>query len=253
MNPTSDPHPPLRKLVSATLDLLYPPACELCGLPLRENRWLCDSCASALPRLTEPFCERCAEPVDGAVEGTVCCPNCQQLEFAFEFARPALRNDPDTRRLVHDLKYHRRIHLAAELGRLATEALDDPRLAPALAGRWPLVPVPLHHSRRHRRHFNQALEIARTVARLSGLPVVRALRRGRDTGTQTRLSRSRRLANLRGAFHLSLTGRRLVRRAPAGAIVFDDVFTTGATTHECARVLSRAGFQKVVVVTVMRG
>ena len=63
-------------------------------------------------------------------------------------------------RLIHDLKYHRRIHLAAELGRLAAEAFDDPRLATALAERWPLVPVPLHRSRQHRRHFNQSVEIA---------------------------------------------------------------------------------------------
>ena len=253
MTPTTDQHPRWRGLLAAALDLLYPPTCELCARPLRGNRWLCDPCAETLPRLTPPFCERCAEPVHGVVEGDVCCPNCQQLEFAFHFARPALRNDPDTRRLVHDLKYKRRIHLAAELGRLAAGALQDPRLATALAERWPLVPVPLHRSRRHRRHFNQATEIARTVAKISGLPLIRALRRTRDTGTQTRLSRTRRLANLRGAFRLSLAGRRLIRRKPAGVIVFDDVFTTGATTHECSRVLSQAGVQKVVVVTVMRG
>jgi len=253
VKPTADQPTRWRRLLNAALDLVYPPACELCSRPLRGNRWLCDDCSGALPRLTPPFCERCAEPVWGAVEGSVSCLNCQQLEFAFQFARPALRNDPDTRRLVHDLKYHRRIHLAAELGRLAAEAFDDPRLATALAGRWPLVPVPLHRSRQHRRHFNQSLEIARTVAAIHGLPVIHALRRCRDTGTQTRLSRSRRLDNLHGAFKVTLAGRRLARGQAAGAIVFDDVFTTGATSHECARVLRRAGVQKVVVVTVMRG
>lgn len=253
MNRTSDQLPARRNIVTAALDLLYPPVCELCSDPLRDNRWLCDPCASRLPRLEAPFCDRCAEPVDGAVEGSVRCPNCHHLDFAFRFARPALRNDPDTRRLVHDLKYKRRLHLAAELGRIATGALSDPRLASAIADRWPLVPVPLHRSRKHRRHFNQAVEIARTVSRLSGLPLVSALCRTRDTGTQTRLSRSHRLANLRGAFRITAAGRRLIRRHPAGAIVFDDVFTTGATTHECARVLRRAGLEIVVVVTVMRG
>lgn len=253
MNRRSDQLPPRRNIVTAALDLLYPPVCELCSEPLRDNRWLCDPCASRLPRLEAPFCERCAEPVDGAVEGSFRCPNCEQLEFAFRFARPALRNHPDTRRLIHDLKYKRRLHLAAELGRLASEAFADPRLAAAVAGGWPLVPVPLHHSRQHRRHFNQAAEIARGVSRLAGLPLVRALRRTRDTGTQTRLSRGHRLANLRGAFRTTAAGRRLLRRDPDGAIVFDDVFTTGATTHECASVLRRAGIENVIVVTVMRG
>ena len=84
-------------------------------------------------------------------------------------------------------------------------------------------------------------------------PLARALVRSRGTGSQTRLSRAERLKNLRGAFELSREGERFAAGKPPGAIVVDDVFTTGATTGECARVLRKAGIQKVVVVTVMRG
>ena len=96
MNRTSDHLPTRRNIVTATLDLLYPPVCELCADPLRDNRWLCDHCASRLPRLEAPFCDRCAEPVDGAVEGSIRCPNCHQLEFAFRFARPAYDTELST-------------------------------------------------------------------------------------------------------------------------------------------------------------
>jgi ComF family protein len=235
------------------LDLLYPPFCSLCRHPLRGNRWLCDDCAARLPRISEPFCQRCGEPCDGVIENPFTCPNCGELKFAFDFARPALRNHPDTRSLVLDLKYRRHLHLAAELGRLALEALDDPRFGPALAERWPVVPVPIHWKRLRNRHFNQAEEIARVFAQSAGLPVVSALKRTRDTGTQTRLDRQKRLKNLRGAFALSRAGRRLLRQPVPGAIVLDDVFTTGATTHECARTLRNAGVESVVVVAVMRG
>jgi ComF family protein len=245
--------PAARGLLGRLLDLVYPPFCGLCRTPLRGNRWLCAECAAALPRLVAPFCSRCGEPFDGVIEAAFECPNCRDLAFAFAFARPALRSHPASRTLIHDLKYHRHLQLAAELGRLATEALADPRFAAVLAGHWPVVPVPLHWRRRQHRHFNQSAEIARTFARLAGLPVVEALRRRRGTPTQTRLTRHQRLANLRGAFDLSAAGRQLVRRPPPGVIVFDDVFTTGATTDACARVLRRAGIEMVVVVTVLRG
>ena len=243
-----------RRAADGLLDLIWPPACGLCRLPLRHNRWLCDDCANSLPRLAPPFCESCGESFDGHIEGPFACPNCRDLKFAFRFARPALRNHESARLLIHHLKYHRRIELAAELARLALAAFDDPRLATAVADRWPLVPVPLHRSRLHHRHFNQSAEIARALARFTGLPVTPALRRVRATETQTRFGRSRRLENLRGAFDLSRAGRRLAASPAAGVILVDDVLTTGATAHECAATLRRlACVEMVVVVTVMRG
>lgn len=155
--------------------------------------------------------------------------------------------------LIHGLKYQKALHLAPELGRLAAESFSDPRLATALAERWPLIPVPLHPSRQRERYFNQAAEIARTVSAVTGLAVLPALKRIRKTETQTHFGRARRLANLKGAFALSRTGTRFANGKPSGAVVIDDVFTTGSTVHECARVLRRGGVQKVIVVTVMRG
>jgi len=235
------------------LDLLYPPRCALCEVLLRDGRSLCDDCAGDLPRLRPPFCEACGEAFPGIIDRPFSCPNCQDLKFAFDFARPALLKDDRTLELVHRLKYSREIHLAGELGRLAGEAFGDPRLAPALAGSWPLVPVPLHRSRARHRHFNQAAEISRQLSRHTGLPVVHALRRTRSTDTQTLLSRHQRMENLRGAFAITRRGRRRIDAAPGGAVLVDDVLTTGSTVHECANTLRRAGFKQVCVVTVMRG
>jgi len=235
------------------LDLLYPPHCGLCEVPLSHGRALCGGCAGDLPRLRDPFCESCGEVFDGRIDRPFVCPNCHDLKFAFEFARPALMRDERTLELIHRLKYQREIHLAGELGRLAAEAFHDPRLAPALERSWPLVPVPLHRSRLRHRHFNQAGEICRELARVTGLPVLHALRRTRKTETQTLLSRRQRMENLRGAFEITRAGRHRITGHPAGAVLVDDVLTTGSTVHECARTLSRAGFRSVCVVTVMRG
>ncbi|MCU0782145.1 MAG: ComF family protein [Akkermansiaceae bacterium] len=235
------------------LDWVYPPRCGVCEEPLTGGRALCDDCGSALPRLAEPFCERCGEPFDGELSGPFECPNCSGLDLAFEFARPAMKWDGDTRQLIHDLKYKRALHHAAELGRLAAEALGDPRFADALAGHWPLVPVPLFRGRLQWRHFNQAEEIARVVGGLTGLRTLRALARVRDTGTQTQLNRKERLRNLAGAFRPTARGRRWLASRPPGAILVDDVLTTGSTVHACAKVLRKSGCERVQVLTVMRG
>lgn len=242
-----------RRLASRLLDFVYTPQCALCGEVLRDGRSLCDACASELPRLKPPFCGKCGEPFHGRIDGAFQCPNCSELAFSFAFARPAMLRDERTRELIHQLKYGRAIHLAAELGRLAAESFTDERLQPALAARWPLVPVPLHRSRFQHRNFNQAAEIARGVAQHTGLPVLAALARIRRTDTQTLLGRKARLNNLHGAFAVTAAGRRHLATSPAGVILIDDVLTTGSTVEACAATLRRAGFPSVLAVTVMRG
>jgi len=243
-----------QKLAGRLLDFVYTPQCALCEQVLQHGRSLCDSCDKDLPRLTPPFCEQCGEPFQGRIDEPFQCPNCGELDFAFAFARPAMLRDERTRQLIHQLKYSRAIHLAAELGRLATEAFGDERLRPALSANWPLVPVPLHRSRLQHRNFNQAAEIARVISKLTSLPVLAALKRIRRTDTQTMLGRRARLHNLHAAFTLTSAGHRhLSSTGGPGAVLIDDVLTTGSTAQACATTLRRAGFKTVLVVTVMRG
>jgi len=235
------------------IDLLYPSICSVCGIAVSQGRALCGPCHAALPRLAHPFCKNCGEAFEGRIDGDFSCPNCHKLTFAFEFARSALVRDDDTLEMVHRLKYSREIHLAEELGRLAYESFADPRLDPAINGGWPLIPVPLHRKRQQHRYFNQAAEICRVLSKHTKLPVLHGLRRVRSTETQTRLTRAQRLENLRGAFVLTKKAERWIRKSPEGAVLVDDVFTTGSTVDECAKILRRAGFKRVFVVTVMRG
>ena len=246
--------PRLKRTAARMLDLLYPSCCAVCNVGLKDGRALCEECGEDLPRVVEPFCQSCGEMFQGEIDDTFACPNCSKLKFAFEFARPVMLRDERTLDMIHRLKYSREIHLAGELGRLASEAFTDPRLASALEGHWPLVPVPLHRKRLRHRHFNQAAEIARALSSHIGLPVLNGLLRTRQTETQTLLSRKQRMENLRGAFAIKRDARRWIEKSSsAGAVLVDDVLTTGSTVHECAGILRRAGFKKVIVVTVMRG
>ena len=235
------------------LDVIYPCRCELCGVSLRGGRALCEGCDVGLPRLDEPFCNHCGQPFFGVLDGDVECPNCQGSSLGFDFARPVLRRCDESMDLIHQLKYQRRAHVANELGRLAAEALGDPRFSRAVAERWWIVPVPLHRTRQYLREFNQAAEIARAMRDVTGLRVCHALRRVLPTQTQTVLHRKERFANLKGAFELTRAGRELAASRPAGVILLDDVLTTGSTLGTCARVLRRAGCRVVTAVAVVRG
>ncbi len=112
-----------------------------------------------------------------------------------------------------------------------------------------LMPVPLHTDRLREREFNQSLLLADRLNRGLGLPLsYHNLVRLRSTQAQTELSRKARLKNLRRAFGVLRQGEVVGKRV----LLVDDVFTTGTTVNECAKVLRRAGAADVYVVTLAR-
>jgi ComF family protein len=110
-----------------------------------------------------------------------------------------------------------------------------------------VVPVPLQRKRLQQRSYNQALLLAREVARIRGLPLnSNLLIKIRATESQQELSASDRIKNLRGAFQLQekLSGQRI--------LLIDDVMTTGATVATCSQVLIDGGAAEVYVAVIGR-
>jgi ComF family protein len=185
------------------------------------------------------------------------CPVCRRIERPFERAVSYGSYEGGLRELIHLLKYSGVRPAANVLGRMLAEVITN--LEPFLddAGLFDegilVVPVPLHKTKRKHRGLNQAELIARAAlkfyparARLQVVPDL--LLRTRETSSRIGLTSHRRRANLRGAFAVAratlVTGREV--------ILVDDVYTTGATATECARVLRRAGARQVWVATVAR-
>ncbi len=233
----------------AALGLLFPPVCEICGerrAELREGL-VCPTCWQTVRFIRPPFCERCGLPYPGELTTPFTCGNCVELKLHFRFARSAVVARGIVRDAIHRYKYQRSVWLEPFLADLLVRAAG-----PALAReQWDaLVPVPLFPVKQREREFNQATRLAMALSAATGIPMDdHSLRRVVSTGTQTRLSREERAANMRGVFALrsgqKLRGRRLV--------IVDDVFTTGATTSACAQVLRGAGAADVCVWTVARG
>ncbi len=221
--------------ITRLLDALLPSACLLCG-DLTGAEALCASCRADLPRLPEPRCPVCAIPL--ATLAPVC-GACLARPPAFDATLALWRYGYPLDHLVQQLKFAHRLAGAA----LFARAL--------LAGPHPcgdvIVPVPLSSARLKERGFNQAVEIARPLARALGLPLdTTSLSRMRDTSPQSRLPWRARRDNVRHAFACTrdFTGRRV--------IVVDDVMTTGATLDAVARVLKDHGAQRVTNWVVAR-
>jgi ComF family protein len=237
----------LRLTGEAFLNALYPPHCAKCLAETPSGVHLCVKCAAEAPRILAPFCHRCSQPFDGAIDGTFTCAQCGDRKLHFECAVAPYRSRGVVREFIHRFKYDRHFYLRRPLADWLAEALVDDRITSQPFDA--LVPVPLHSARYRERDFNQAEVLAKLLAKRAGKPVWRALKRIRYTTTQTRLDRQERMENLRNAFrvrHASLVHSRHL-------ILVDDVFTTGSTVEECARVLRLAGAASVRVVTVARG
>jgi len=177
------------------------------------------------------------------------CQACAEQKPYFAKATAYGAYDGALRDLVHLLKYDRVEPAANVLGTMLAKAVQKLNVG---AGRFVVVPVPLHVSKRRERGFNQTEIIVRKALkelRLTNLQLgLNALERTRQTASQIGLTRAQRAENMRGAFrvtHLSTVKGQDV-------LLVDDVLTTGTTASECARVLLKAGAHKVLVATVAR-
>jgi len=213
--------------------------CLLCGESDAASRHaaLCSACHLSLPHLSAESCPVCALP---ASQGQVC-GACLADSPAFDFTVAALRYAFPADALIHALKYRGDLAL--------TRTLADLLSAKIIAVSQPdcLLPMPLHPTRLRERGFNQALEIARALAKTTSVDLLAdACERIRDTPPQIGLPWKARTRNMRGAFACAADLRGL------HVAMVDDVMTTGATLNELATVLKKCGATQVSAWVVAR-
>jgi len=241
-------------LLHRLIDLVYPPRCPVCRSFLPQGsrkegkgyQGICSSCLGDFHPLNPPYCTICGRPFASTSGDCHVCENCLRKRPAFHALGAPYLYEGSLQTVIHLFKYAGRSGLVTFLG---------PLLA-SFARQWTpaekvslVMPVPLHPRRLRERGFNQSQLLAGYVAAVLGTGLdFLSLRRVKYTLPQTGLGKTERRKNVRQAFALKMPGQVSGRTV----LVVDDVATTGNTLDECARVLLKAGAEKVLALVVAR-
>ena len=232
------------------LDLLFPKTCLGCG---KEGRYICENCIDKV-KTPKPVCPGCLKSsIDGMTHSKCLRP------WGLDGLTALWNYDGVIRKAILALKYKYHDEVAKELSNYALAAIktyNSSFLVPASpAGRpnsYSLVPVPLYWYRKNWRGFNQTEEIGKVVAEGVGWKFIPDLLVRHELKVpQTALKRKERLQNVRGVF--ALNSSYALNPIPHTLVLFDDVWTTGSTLKEAAKVLKRAHVEKIWGLTLARG
>lgn len=223
------------KIKNFILDLIYPQFCFSCG---REGSYLCQDCQSTLglqPTHHPIYQKYQSHPPAGGLK---------DLYFALPYQDILIKN------LIQKFKYQPFIkELAIPLTSLIIthfQLLDN---KPNFAD-FTLIPVPLEKSKLRWRGFNQAEEIGKELSKFLKIPLVNnVLVKIKETLPQVELSDEVRKENVKGAFLVKK--KELIQNKKI--LLVDDVYTTGSTMEECAKVLKEAGAKEIIGIVVAQG
>ena len=224
------------------IDLVYPVRCPVCDDAAPYGEKICLSCMKSLKALKYPWCEKCGKKLNS---GTGICGDCQRNRHVYERCRSVFEY-PCISSAVYRFKYLGRREYSYFFADSSVKILGD-----YLAKANPdiITAVPLSKGKMLKRGYNQAGDYAAELSKLVNIPFCPdAIKRVRNTAPMKLLSPSERQKNLKNAFK---SGQNVVKSKRI--LLIDDIYTTGATMDECAKVLLEAGAESVYCMTLASG
>ncbi len=235
----------MRRLFVNLLDLIFPKRCVGCG---RIGNYFCQNCQCAIRLIfhSETICPVCERPAVAGFTHPMC-----RTGYTIDGFTSFFHYDGTIKKAVKALKYRLVSDVAAEFVSLIPEtsflnSFHHKLLHPIF------LPIPLHKMRMHQRGFNQAEILGGFISHRLQIPMYTdILLRTRETKPQVEMkNKEDRLKNMHGVFGLNPKTQHVLRNKHV--ILFDDVFTTGATMRSAASVLKHAGANRVWAVTMAR-
>lgn len=233
----------MKKLFQRGLQLLFPLRCPVCDDIVNQGgEKICMACMRKLKPVTPPYCLRCGKKVSGEDEF---CADCKEKQHVFIRGR-ALYEYASSAPSIYRLKYRGRQEYADYFGEEIARYLENFIRAAAPDA---LIPIPLHKKRQNKRGYNQAALLARAVGGYTGIPVREDLLvRVKNTKPLKMQNPKERQNNLKKAFNIAQNDVKL-----ESVILVDDIYTTGSTMDEAARVLMAGGVKRVYFITLACG
>jgi ComF family protein len=196
-------------------------------------------CAVLFEPVTAPVCKICGIPVEKEVTR---CVSCHGKTFYFANNRAAFLYDDLMRDMLHELKFRQNKQIAHSLGMLWANHIREINFNENTF----LVPLPLHRKKRRERGFNQAEILTRRLSERLQIPTEHTLDRVIDTPPQSGLHPRQRTENVKDAFSIAKN----MNARGKNYIIIDDIYTTGSSLNECAKVLCEAGAAEVTCMTL---
>ncbi len=227
-------------LLKPVIDFALPPRCPICGITVDLDHHFCLTCWRSLDFLGEPFCHGCGVPFAYERPADSLCATCLAHPPEHDGVRAVVRYDDISSLIAMRLKYGSRLGLA----NLIAKNLE--RFAKDICERTLIIPVPLHRWRLWTRGFNQSVLIGRALSKSLDVPMsLDAVLRSKATPPLRSMSSKKRQKTVGNAFALSAHSKALISGRPI--LLIDDIYTSGATTNACAKLLKRAGASQVLV------
>lgn len=241
---------PLSVGLKNLFDLFFPRTCIDCGRAVENSEYdyLCRACSEKLTLSTPPNCNTCGYPFLSDWIISKHCPHCTDLNPAFNKGHTLFLAKGVGRKMIHSLKYKNGLFVLSDIRKIIKKL---PHLKPVIKNAI-LVPVPLHRTKLRERGFNQSSHFAQLIHSLfiEETEVASVLVRKKFTPSQTNLSRDERGTNVKNAFELA---PKIKLDFNKKYILLDDVFTTGNTLNECAKVLKRSGIKSIELLAIGHG
>ena len=217
------------------LDLIFPKTCLGCG---QDGNYICESCLLKV-RVLKPACPYCEKASIDGFTHTKC-----KKKYGLDGLTSIWKYEGVIKKAILALKFK----YATEVGKELTKLLISELSQASVLSRGTLVPVPLYWQRENFRGFNQSAEIGKLLSeKMDWKFIPDLLIKNRSTTSQVELSVTDRKQNLKGVFSINPEAK-----IPDSIILFDDVFTTGSTLKEAAKILKRVGVKKVWGMTIAR-
>jgi ComF family protein len=223
-------HSKIDKIYNNILDIVFPKFCVGCG---KEGVWICPKCQDKIILIKKPTCPKCMR----LTKNGQFCDRCRSKSSLTGVVVAAYYGDGPLKELIHGFKYDGLFDIKEVLGKYLTLTLTEKFKKQAV-----LIPVPLHKKRLAERGYNQSHLLATEVAKSINYQVLdKKLIRKKYTNPQVTFSGANRKKNIRDAFYW--IGEDEIDSKTI--ILVDDVYTTGATLEECAKVLRNAGAREI--------
>ena len=237
----------MKCIIKKLINLILPARGLNCGKIINDDSALCVDCVKNINFITSPYCKKCGRPLEHNVCEDLFCSDClrNEKQSYFKLNRSAVIYDEFSKKIILDFKFASHIENKKLLANWLYLAGTDI---------WQkncdvIIPVPMHFTRFFRRRYNQSAIVAKELSKLCKIDVAfDILKKEKYTKPQIACSQKQRLKNLKGAFNVKypdkIKGKRIV--------LIDDVYTTGSTLRECAKVLIKAGAKSVDTLTIAK-